>query len=375
LTARLQDFKTAELQNFKFKTMKRRNFITSASIAIPLLTSSMLKASPLSKAGVTNAQKDDVLSDPLVVQAMMAMLCMQRAAWEQGTASQALIAIGRKDLAILFAKDALVRQTKEGRLGILGDDPGVTDPASNGEAVLLAWKETGEGNYKKAAEDMYQYLKNKAPKTSDGILHHVTYAKQVWSDASFMAPPFLALMGDYDESVKQIEGFRKYLMDKERKAYYHIWDEGKNEFARKKLWGGGNGWTAAGIAKIINLLPDSRKDLKDKMTGFGKEVIDGCMKYMRPDGLYHDVIDDSSTFVETNLAQMLSFSIYTGIKAGWLDNSYRKKADFMRQAARSKVDEYGIVQGACGSPSFDKSGTSTEAQSFFLMMESALHSL
>ncbi len=318
---------------------------------------------------------DEVLSDPLVEKAMMAMLCMQRAAWEQGTASQALISIGRRDLAILFAKDALVRQTKEGRLGITGEDPGVTDPASNGEAVLLAFKETGDEKYKKAADDMYRYLKTVAPKTSDGILHHVTYAKQVWSDASFMAPPFLALMGDFDESVKQIEGFRKYLMDKEKKAYYHIWDETKNEFARKKLWGGGNGWTAAGIAKIINLLPGSRKDLKDKMTGYGREVIDGCMKYMRPDGLYHDVIDDAGTFIETNLSQMLSFSIYTGIKAGWLDNSYRNKADIMRKAARAKVDQYGIVQGACGSPSFDKSGTSTEAQSFFLMMESAFHSL
>ncbi len=355
--------------------MKRRNFISSATLAIPVLTTGLLKASPSGNGAITNVSKDDVLSDPLVVQAMMAMICMQRAAWEQGTASQALIAIGRKDLAILFAKDALVRQTKEGRLGILGDDPGVTDPASNGEAVLLAWKETGDEKYKKAADEMYQYLKNKAPKTTDGILHHVTYAKQVWSDASFMAPPFLALMGDFDESVKQIEGFRKYLMDKEKKAYYHIWDEEKNEFGRKKLWGGGNGWTAAGIAKIINLLPDSRKDLKAKMTVYGKEVIDGCMKFMRPDGLYHDVIDDSSTFVETNLGQMLSFSIYTGIKAGWLDKSYKDKADFMRKAARSKVDEYGIVQGACGSPSFDKSGTSTEAQSFFLMMESAFHSL
>jgi len=276
---------------------------------------------------------------------------------------------------VLFAKDALVRQTKEGRLGILGADPGVTDPASNGEAVLLAWKETGEEKYKKAADEMYTYLKSAAPKTTDGILHHVTYARQVWSDASFMAPPFLALMGDFDESVKQIEGFRKYLMDPEKKAYYHIWDETKNEFERKKLWGGGNGWTAAGIAKIINLLPESRKDLRDKMTGFGKEVIDGCLKYMRPDGLYHDVIDDSSTFVETNLSQMLSFAIYKGLKAGWLDSSYRPKADIMRQAARAKTDEYGIVQSACGSPGFDKPGTSTEAQSFFLMMESAFHSL
>jgi unsaturated rhamnogalacturonyl hydrolase len=356
--------------------MKRRNFLATTSLAIPVLASGMIDGkNPLSASVNKNTDKNNILNDPLVAKAMLAMLCMQRMAWEQGTASQALIAVGRKDLAILFAKDAMVRQTSEGRLGILGNDPGVTDPASNGEAVMLAWEETGEEQYKKAADAQYEYLKTKAPKTNDGILHHVTYAKQVWSDASFMAPPFLALMGDYDEAVRQIEGFRKYLMDPGEKLYRHIWDEQKNDYARKLFWGGGNGWTAAGIAKIINLLPESRPDLKEKMIAYGKELIDGCLAHMRPDGLFNDIIDDSNSFVETNLAQMLAFSIYTGIKAGWLGLSYKEKADAMRIAARAKVDDYGIVQGACGSPGFDKSGTSTEAQAFFLMMESAFHSL
>jgi unsaturated rhamnogalacturonyl hydrolase len=349
--------------------MNRRNFISTTALSIPVISGGMKVVN------VQNLANGDVFADPLVEKAMTAMLCMQRAAWEQGTASQALIAIGRKDLAILFAKDALVRQTPEGRLAIIGDDKGVTDPGSNGEAVLLAWKETGEEKYKKAADAMYDYFKNKAPKTADGILHHVTYAPQVWSDASFMAPPFLALMGDYDEAVKQIEGFRKYLMDPEKKVFYHIWDDGKKEFARKKFWGGGNGWTAAAIAKIINILPDERKDLRDKLVTWGKELIDGCLAYQRKDGLFHDVIDDPSTFVETNLSQMLAFSIYTGVKKGWLDKSYLAKGDALRAGARSKIDSYGIVQGACGSPDFSRSGTSTEAQSFFLMMESAFHLL
>ncbi len=216
--------------------MKRRHFITAASLAMPVFTTGMLSNGPIQKRSAEGSS-GDVLADPMVSKAMLAMLCMQRMAWEQGTASQALIAMGRKDLAILFAKDALVRQTSEGRLGILGNDPGVTDPASNGEAVLLAWRTTGDEKYKKAADDMYAYLKTKAPRTSDGVLHHITYARQVWSDASFMGPPFLALMGDFDEAVTQIEGFRKYLMDPDKKMYYHIWDEEKKDYARKKFWG------------------------------------------------------------------------------------------------------------------------------------------
>ncbi len=344
--------------------MKRRDFIGSASMAGTAILAGM--------SGCRPASSDlKVIETTLVEKAIQAMLCMQRMAWEQGTASQALIAAGKKDLAILFARDAVVRQNKEGRLGILGSDPGVTDPASNGESVFFAWKETGDPWYKTAADAMYSFLKNTEHKTPDGVLHHVTYAKQIWSDASFMAPPFLALMGDYDEAVKQIEGFRKYLMDHETKLYYHIWDETENKYTRKLFWGGGNGWTAAGIAKIINLLPPDREDLKSRMVNYGKEVIDGCLAFMRPDGLFHDIINDSNSFVETNLGQMLAFSIYTGIKSGWLDDSYRDKADAMRKAAHSKIDENGIVQGAAGSPSFDKSGTSTEAQAFFIMMESA----
>lgn len=353
--------------------MKRRHFITAASVAFPVAAAGMLSCkSGVKESKNAEASGADLFSDPLVDKALNAMLCMQRMAWEQGTASQALIAIGRKDLALLFARDAVVRQDSEGRLGILGNDPGITDPASNGESVLLAWKETGDEKYRKAAEAMYRFLKNTTHKTTDGVLHHMNYGRLIWSDSSFMAAPFLAHMGDFDEAVKQIEGFRKYLMDPEKKLYHHQWDDEKMDFSRKDLWGGGNGWTAAGIAKIMDLLPLERKDLSDKLAVYGKEVIDGCLVYMRPDGLFHDVVDNSNSFVETNLSQMLAFAIYTGVKTGWLNADYKEKADIMRMAARSKIDSNGIVQGACGSPFFDKPGTSTEAQAFFLMMEHAL---
>jgi rhamnogalacturonyl hydrolase YesR len=190
-----------------------------------------------------------------------------------------------------------------------------------------------------------------------------------------MAPPFLALMGDCDEAMKQMKGFRKYLFDPEKKLLHHMWDEDKKQYAREAFWGGGNGWTVAGIAKIIRILPDNRNDIRTGLAEYGKELIDGCPKYLRPDGLFHDVIDNPDTFVETNLSQMLAFGIYTGIQSGWLDYSYREMADKMRRGARQKIDANGIVQGACGSPHFDKPGTSVEAQAFFLFMEYALQSL
>jgi unsaturated rhamnogalacturonyl hydrolase len=68
---------------------------------------------------------------------------------------------------------------------------------------------------------------------------------------------------------------------------------------------------------------------------------------------------------------MLSYSIYRGVDGGWLDEGYLKHADRMREAVYEKVDEAGLVQGVCGAPNFDRPGTATEGQAFFLLMEAA----
>jgi hypothetical protein len=83
------------------------------------------------------------------------------------------------------------------------------------------------------------------------------------------------------------------------------------------------------------------------------------------------MVDQPESFVETNLAQMLAFSIYTGVVGGWLPAGYVPPADRMRAAARAKVDKFGFVQGVCGAPRFDRPGVSAEGQAFFLMMEVA----
>lgn len=83
------------------------------------------------------------------------------------------------------------------------------------------------------------------------------------------------------------------------------------------------------------------------------------------------MLDDPSTFVETNLAQMLAYSIYRGTREGWLEPQFRAAAERLRAAALTKVDAEGYVRGVCGSPTFDRPGTATEGQAFCLLMEAA----
>ena len=302
-----------------------------------------------------------------------ALLAMQRYSWEQGVTAQAFMELGDDETMILLVKDAVNRQAENGQLALMHPGEAYDDPASNGEALLRAARLTGDQNLRQAAERMLDYLLHRCPKATDGTVLHM--GKQVWIDAMYMTPPFLAAAGLPDEAVKQIEGFRKRLYHPQKRLYAHMWDEEKNTFARSDFWGVGNGWTAAGLSRVIHLLPAEMRSERNHLISYVVELLDNCLVYQRPDGFFHNVIDDPHSFVETNLAQMLAYTIYRGTQYGWLGDKYLARAEKTRQAVHHKVDKFGLVQDVCGSPEFDHAGTAPEGQAFFILMEAARRDL
>jgi len=300
-----------------------------------------------------------------------AMLAMQRRAWEQGVAAQALLEMGEEDLAILLAKDAVVNQLKDGRLGLNEGVMAVADPASNGGPVLFAAQRTNDPFLKDAASRMLDFLLLKAPRTRSGVIYHNYIENKIWVDALYMLPSFLALAGHPEEAVNQVRGYREILLDPQKKMYYHIWDDDLHKYDRQLFWGVGNGWAAAGMTRLIRVLPEAMVDQKRMLAKFVREVLEGCLEYQRGDFLFHDILDDDRSFVETNAAQMFAYSIYRGVKEGWLDAGFLPAAETIRLAVYTKVDSFGLVQGVCGAPHFNKAGTATEGQAFFLLMEAA----
>ncbi|MFF2481431.1 glycoside hydrolase family 88 protein [Paenibacillus sp. NPDC058071] len=301
----------------------------------------------------------------------LALLAMQRYSWEQGVAAQAMLESGEQALALGLARDAVNRQDAYGKLGVMNDGYSVTDAAANGEAVLRAAEATGEQSLAEASDRMLAWLLQHAPRTKEGVLRHVVDKPQVWVDSIYMAPPFLAVAGHFEEAVKQVEGYRKLLWDSSARLYGHIWDDETECYIRQAHWGVGNGWAAAGMIRVLAALPQTMTNEKERLAAYIKETVDGCLAHLREDGLFHDVMDDPSTFVETNAAQMVSYAIYRGAMLGVFDDNYIEAADRMKEAARAKVDENGLVQGSCAAPFFDRPGTAPESQAFYLLMESA----
>jgi rhamnogalacturonyl hydrolase YesR len=270
---------------------------------------------------------------------------------------------------ILMAKGAIVERAADGRLAAIGG--GITDPAMGGTAYWRAAELAGDPEMREAAQGMLDFVLKKAPRAADGTCYHVANSPEMWSDSFYTTPPFLAATGHYDEAILQIDGLRQRLWNPARKLLSHIWDDGRRQFRDEAFWGVGNGWAAAGLTRVMAALPAERRADRERVSAFLQELLDGCLAFQRPDGLFHNVLDRPESFIETNLAQMLAFGIYTGVPGGWLPAGYAAAAGRMRAAARAKVDRYGFVQGVCGAPRFDKPGVAAEGQAFFLMMEAS----
>jgi len=301
----------------------------------------------------------------------LALLSLQRTSWEQGVTALAHLELGLYDMAKLLAKSAAYRTLDDGRVAYIDNNYALTDPSGIGEVLKVFADRDGDEQLVKACDKMMFYLRHRAPRSIDGVLYQENIRAQIWIDSMYMGAPFMACMGEYDFAMQQVRGLFQYLYNEEDQLCYHIWDDDLGVFARKKYWGVGNGWAAAALVRLIRILPKERKADIEYMKDRVNRLLEGCVKWQREDGLYHDILDDPTQFVDANVAQMLAYTIYRGVKAGYVDEKYLAGADRSRAAAYGRVDEFGFVQGVCGIPKFDRSYIAPEAQAFFLMMEAA----
>ncbi|KAI9056690.1 hypothetical protein FKP32DRAFT_1442076 [Trametes sanguinea] len=264
------------------------------------------------------------------------------------------------------------------------------------------------------------------------LLSHRTDAVQIWSDSVYMLSPFLAsaavfrtlppskmhdikVSGDYAPRALMRTALQQIVLAAQvlqapTGEWSHIYDLDMRAFKRVAWWGVGNGWVCCGIVRVLwSLCPISTAgspwmpaDL-DQL-GLGKDgellplllqiydillrTLRACLRHILPySSLFRDVLDDPDSFVETNLAQMLAYTIYRlldlhahssrfralGLPVVAQDEvySWEAHADAMRAAADGQTDEWGFVRDVCGSPTFDKPGTAAEGQAWGVLMEVA----
>ena len=306
-----------------------------------------------------------------IAQVKLATLATQRYSWEHGTVAQAFLEQGDRDVVIAMAREAAYRQEADGRAAMMGGQAAVTDPCAPGEALIYAYEETGDEYFKRAYEKLLHWARVDAPRNEDGIVYHLDNSPEMWVDSFYMLPPFLARGGYYAEAMDQIRGYWNLLFRPEKKLLAHMWHDGEKRFLREDVWGVGNGWAMAGMTRVLRSLPDEFAAEKAELAQKINTLLEGALALQLENGLFYDVPDRPDTFLETNFAQMVAYTIYRGVKGGWVSANLLPAAEKIRAAVWSKLDGYGMVQDVCGAPTFDKPGTAPEGQAFFLLMEAA----
>lgn len=304
-----------------------------------------------------------------------AMLAMTRQCWEQGVAAQAMLECGDTEMLCLMARDCVVRQNADGRLCDVESTPAIVDPTVCVESVLAAGRLMNDTRMIDAAMRNVAYLLHDAPAAPDGARYHILGDEEVWADGMAMGPHVLMMTGYRDEGMRYYRAIRRRLRDPETGLYHHKWHEGRQAFTRGLYWGVGNGWALVGLMRMTRAMLDAGDPRAEELAADFAALVDAMIPCQAENGLFHDVLDDGETFYESETSEMFAYSIYNMVSWKKMEDRYLQRADLARRAVAARVDANGIVQGSSGSPTFEREGTSVEAQAHYIMMEVAARKL
>ena len=226
------------------------------------------------------------------------------------------------------------------------------DDINEGRVLFPLYEKTGKEKYKKAAENLYQQIREQ-PRTFEGnFWHKAIYPNQVWLDGLYMAQPFYALYvknfgdGDYSDILSQIENVRSHMFDAQKKLCYHGYDASRKAFwadpvtgLSKNFWLRSIGWFSVAMADLCEILPAGEG--KTRLQEIFKELMEGAAAYADEEtGMYWQVPDQGGregNYLETSGSSMLAYAMLKGARLGILDKEYAAKGE---KTFRGIVEKY-----------------------------------
>lgn len=112
-------------------------------------------------------------------------------------------------------------------------------------------------------------------------------------------------------------------------------------------WGRGNGWMAAGMTELLSALPKNNENYSNIMQGY-KSMMGSLLQHQAEDGMWRQLIDDSTSWKETSCTGMFTFAMITGVKNGWLDKAtYGPAARKAWLSLIKYIDSNGNINNVC----------------------------
>lgn len=220
--------------------------------------------------------------------------------------------------------------------------------------LAFLYEHLREKKYGDICTEWAQWMVERLPKTKESGFQHITSDtlndNELWVDTLFMAVLFLAKAGvifgrtDWIEEAKyQFLVHIKYLTDRKSGLWFHGWTfDGSHNFSGA-LWGRGNGWVTIAIPEFLSIVdcePGIRKYLIETLN----RQIEALEKFQDPEGMWHTLIDDPTSYLESSATCGISYGILRAVNMGLADVKYKKCALKAVKPIIECIDDNGCVE-------------------------------
>ena len=178
----------------------------------------------------------------------------------------------------------------------------------------------------------------------------------LWADDQYMGVTLLSRLGAalqdpllVTDAARQVLQFAKRLQDPSDSLYYHGYNNADQHRSCCK-WGRGNGWGVLGNLEALEALAAfpqlKHSPMYQELLWRFENRMEALLQWQSTDGRWHQVINETSTFLETSCTAMFLVSMVRGVQGGWL--SRRKFQEAIEKAwlgLQKTVEKDGTVDG------------------------------
>ncbi|THE16228.1 glycoside hydrolase family 105 protein [Enterococcus hirae] len=222
--------------------------------------------------------------------------------------------------------------------------------------MAYLYEDTKDSRYLPYLEQWAEWVMYEMPRTKENGLQHATYGpenkNQLWDDTLMMTVLPLAKIGKLLNRLEYLEEARyqfmihiKYLMDKRTGLWYHGWTFDGNHNYAEAFWARGNCWLTIAIPEIIEILELPKEDALRKLLMETLEAqVRTLASYQSKSGLWHTLLDDPSSYVESSATAGFTYGILKAIHKRYLPKEYKEVAYLAISGLLEQIDETGEVQ-------------------------------
>jgi unsaturated rhamnogalacturonyl hydrolase len=221
-------------------------------------------------------------------------------------------------------------------------------------ALALLFQRTRDQRWSGVLDDWADRVMTDLPRTPEMGFQHVVSdginSGQLWDDTLFMVCLFLAAYGRaagrpdlVNEAIRQFLVHERFLADRKTGLWFHGWTfEGHHNFAEAR-WARGNAWVVAGLLDLIEIAGVSG-GLRDYFLGCLRTHIDSLLLLQAPNGGWHTLLDDPSSYVEASATAGIGYALLKAARIGIADARSRAAGLRALDHVASRIDRDGTLQ-------------------------------